>query len=212
MAEELTVTEEIKNPESFNLGEFITGKVKYPTRDASVVLDRDTIYRARQIADEIADTDEAKRDAALEALAPDPAFDEKLAQLKEQLQAVLDEAKASTLTFTMRGVAPKVWRIADKKLRMNHKAKQGATEEEKIELDIAFRSAINIEIVWAATVEVTDPNGNKVKPSKEEITSLADNLDEHEWVKLVDMANSLTFEIANLDDAIGSDADFLSMS
>ena len=213
MAESQKTIEEVKNPETFDLGAFIQGKVKYPKRDTTVVLDRDTIFTAREIADEIADTEADKREEASLSIAPDPSYDEKLAELKAKLEAVMEEAKASSLTFTMKGVAPKVWRVADKALRQKFKVDKTATEDEKLENDIAFRAAINIEIVWATTQQIGDPEGNVVvKPSKEHIAQLADNLDEHEWVKLVDLANQLTFEISNLDDAISNDSDFLATS
>ena len=212
MAEQ-TMTEEIKSsPETFDLGAFITGKTAYPTREAVVVLDREKVFEARELAEEIADVDEEKRQAQLTDLAPAPEFDEKLEALRAQLERVLEEAEASSLKFTLRGVAPKVWRVADKALRLKHKAQKNASEDEKLEIDIAFRAAINVEIVYSCTVKVTDPNGSETKPTREQIVALSDNLDEHEWAKLVELSNQLTFEVDNLDDAIGSDANFLSKS
>jgi len=213
VAESQKTIEEVKNPETFDLGAFIQGKVKYPTSEATVVLDRDTIFTARELAEEIADTEAEKRGEASVSIAPDPSYDEKLTELKNKLEAVMKEAEASSLTFTMKGVPPKVWRVADKALRQKFKTEKTATDDEKMEIDIAFRAAINIEIVWATTQKIVDPTGKVVeKPSKEIIAQLADNLDEHEWVKLVDLANQLTFEIANLDDAVTMDKDFLATS
>lgn len=212
MSEEISTIEEIKNPETFDLGAFITNKVKYPTRTDSVVLDRDVVFRAHELAEEIADEDAKRREAAIESLTGDPELEEKVERLKAELERVLEEAKDSQLTFTMRGVAPKVWRVADKSLRQNYRAKKGATDEEKMELDIAFRAAIDVEIVHACTVKITDPSGAETQSTKDLIGVLRDQLDEREWVKLVELANRLTFEIENLDAAVGNDADFLSMS
>ena len=212
MSDQISVTEEIKDPETFDLGAFITQKVKYPTRSATVVLDRDTIYRARELAEEITDTEDLKRSAALEALAPDLSFDEKLEELKTQLEDVMELAKESSLTFVLRGTAPKVWRAADKALRHKFKAPKNASDEEKYEFEVSRIHAIRVETVFTSTVEVVAPNGSKVKPSRADIEAIADDLDEHEWNKVVELAESLTFEIHNLDDSIGSDSDFLQKS
>lgn len=213
MAEEQSITEEIKsNPETFDLGSFITKKIKYPSRTTSVVLDRDLVFKAHELAEEIVDAREAKSESERDSLTGDPELTEKLESLKAELEAVLEEAKASTLTFSMVGVAPKVWRVADKMLRQNFRAKKGATEEEKIELDIALRAAIDVTLVNDCTVKIVDPSGAEAKADKETIAVLRDQLDEREWNKLVELANRLTFEVENLDDAIGTDSDFLSMS
>lgn len=212
MAEEISTIEEVKNPETFDLNAFITQKIKYPTRTETVVLDRDLVLSAHEVAEEIADLDERVRESRIESLTGDSELEEQAEALKTKLQEILDTAKESSLTFTMRGVAPKVWRQFDKALRQKHRIPKTSTEEEKLENQITLNGEIDIEVVYRTTVDVTDPSGAKANATREMISALRDQLDEREWVKLVALGNRLTFEVENLDLAVGSDADFLSTS
>lgn len=212
MAEKSVTEEVLESPESFDFNAFITGNVSYPTREAKVVLNRAVVLQARELAEEIADVDAEKSEAQLTDLAPSPEYDEKLEALKTQLEEVLAKAEQASLTFVLRGVPPKVWKVADKALRQKFKKQKNLTEDERIELDIKFQEEINADIVHKCTVEVIDPHGAKSNPKKADIEKLAGMLDQHEWEKLVSLANQLTFEISNLDDAIGTNSDFLPKS
>lgn len=212
MSEEISTIEEVKDANTFDLGAFMTQKIKYPTRSESVVLDRDVVLRAHEIAEEFADLDGQFRESVKESATGDPELEEQAEALKAQLEATLAEAEESKLTFVMRGVAPKVWRQFDKALRQKHKVDKNATQDERHELQILLNGEIDIEMVYRNTVKITDSNGAEAQTTREQVASLRDLLDEREWVKLVALANRLTFEVENLDVAIGSDSDFLQKS
>lgn len=207
------VVETLTKKETFNLKDFVTSKVKYPTREVKVSLDYELGAEAQELAEEIATLD-AERTGLQEngsiTGADTPELDAEIAEKTEELVKLVEEYEAGCLTFVLRGVAPKVWRVIDRRARNEFRPEKGATDEEKQETFMLQTAQVDLETVRNATVSIITPDGRVMEgtPTAEEMQTFFDEAPQHEWNSLKEMAENLTF--ANHAFAqVASDADFL---
>lgn len=218
MSTDNNIIEELtSSPENFDLGAFITSKVQFPTRDVKLVLDYEGSAEAYDLASQIADKHievEAINEEAKAGITggDTEALDGEIATLTGELTDLVAKLEAEALTFTLRGIAPKVWRLFDKEARRKFPNDKNATEEVRLEADIDRSTFANRELVKACTVKITAPNGG-VQEGKSithaTIAGLHDVVAESEWDKLLATANELTFQVGAFDQVVSQDADFL---
>lgn len=221
MSENPTVesaVEELKAPEKFDLADVLAQKVKYPHREVTVYLDAELAQQAYDKADEIADLNLEKAGIVDEAdgtiTGPDTTeVDAKIEAKTEELRKLVAEVEEGALTFDMRGVPPKLWRVIDATWRREIKPDSKDDEETAREKNIARNEKVNIDLVRNAITKITTSDGKTIEglPPFDQVQALFDSLMETEWEKLRVMAESLTF--ANeLFSAVSADADFLPKS
>lgn len=208
--------EELKSEESFDLSAALR-KASYPTDDVKVYLDGEKAYELEALLTEVSQLgydSVARSAAALDQMVDDPEkevidakIEERNAKVKETIEAIADSA----LTFKLRGIAPKQWRLIaeswERKIRPESKG-----ELDVLEADRARDKKINAEIIATSTVQITNAQGKvrKGATTVEQIEDLYDTLIPEEFQKLLDKANVLTFANGQFHNVIASDADFLS--
>lgn len=219
---DVDIITEMKNPETFDLGAFITSKVTFPTKDVKVSLDMEGSMKAWELAEEFADLELDKKALEEEAKGGITGGDttEIEAQMRAkhvELTALVDKLEAEKLTFTLRGSAPEVRRVMHKIARRDFpipKAING-NEDAVWEATLLQNEFVNIEMVRLATEKITAPTGEVTygKDVKHQlIRNLYGALEEKEWEKLVGAADKLAYQVGAFDKIVSSDADFLPTS
>lgn len=212
------LVEDLKSVEKFDLRSALS-KTSYPTEDVTVYLDGHKAHELNLLLDEI-DTLEGKSltltAAVSGGITDDPEkedVDAEIAELKAQEVELLQEIRDSALTFTLRGVAPTQWRMADKKARRTIKA-ESKSDEDQYEAQLARNEWVHIELLSLATVKITNAAGqsDNSRLSHETAQQLFDGLIEPEFMKLKGAVENLTFAHTLFNNVAMQDADFLSKS
>lgn len=212
------IVEELKSPGKFDLKAALA-KTSYPTEDVTIYVDGDSTHERNLVLDVIADL-EIKADALSAKAqgsmvdAPEKAeIDETIALLQKRADELLEVVRSSALTFKLRGVAPKQWRLIDKEARRKIKA-TSKSEDDQFEAQLLRNERVNVELISVGTVKITDANGNEdnSRLSVEDSQTLFDNLLETEWLKLKQAIENLTFAHTLFQNVALQDADFLSKS
>lgn len=199
------ILEEFGSAENFSLIDFVKNKVKFPTREVSVCLDYEAALTAQELVNRAADLEnqiQAEHDSAGGITGGDvEELEAELAEVKGKLDPIMESYNNALVTFTLRGVAPKLWRVIDDKHRQAHAAKikdipkgDPAVTEANIEMN----RALNLDLLAASIVAIETPDGKKADYSGKRVpvTDLKfffENVTEIEWSKLVDMSSNLTF-------------------
>lgn len=217
--ESADIISELKVPETFDLGSFITSKVQFPTKDVKVILDIAESTKAHELASEIADLQfqvEAINEEAKGGITggDTEALESEIAAKTLELSNLVDELNASALTFTLRGAAPKVWRAMLKIARRDFPIPKNAAGNDGavLEATLAQNEFVDIETVKLCIEKITSPEGQVIPGSDvttELVRGLYDALEEDEWLKLKSTAEAITFQVGAFDQVIGRDADFL---
>lgn len=210
------IVEDMKSAAKFDLRSALT-KVSYPTQDVTVYLEGHKAHEINVILDEIADLEAeaetltAKAQGTITDAPEHEGVLTKIAALQEQEKALLAEIKESALTFTLRGVAPAVWRIIDKEARRKIKP-QTNSEDDQLEAQLERNKYVNIELVSKGTVKITNSEGivDSSALTSEVAEQLFDGLLETEWLKLQEGIQNLTFAHTLFQNVAMQDADFLS--
>lgn len=220
--ESADIISELKVPETFDLGAFVSSKVQFPTKDVKVILDIAESTKAHELAAEIAELQfqvEAVNEEAKAGITGGDTeeLESEIAAKTLELSNLVDELNASALTFTLRGAAPKVWRVMHKKIRQSHPIpKQAAGNEDVVrEATLTQNEAVDIETVKLCTEKITNPEGQEIPGTEvttELVRGLYDSLEEDEWLKLKTTAEAITFQVGAFDQIVGRDADFLPTS
>lgn len=199
------ILEEFGKEETFSLIDFVKNKTKYPTREVSLCLDYEAAFSAQEMANEIADLEnriEYDQNESATIVGADTAEDEaRLAELKEAIVPLIEAYNEAQISFTLRGIAPKLWRVIDDKLRQKHAAEikdVAKGSPEVTEANIRLNRALNLELLSEAIVGIETPDGNKVdytgkKVPLADLKYIFENVTEAEWSKLVNMGENLTF-------------------
>lgn len=219
-AEELAapIVEELKSPGKFDLKAALA-KTSYPTEDVTIYLDGDSTHERNLVLDVIADLEiksESLSAKAQGSMVDDPEkeeVDETIGLLEKRAEELLETVRSSALTFTLRGVAPKQWRLIDKEARRKIKPAT-KSEDDQFEAQLLRNERVNVELIALGTVKITDAEGNvdSSRLSVENSQTLFDNLLEGEWVKLKNAIENLTFAHTLFQNVALQDADFLSKS
>jgi hypothetical protein len=209
--------EEMKAEGTFDLASALKG-TSYPTDDASIFLDGESAHALNMALNEIAEL--GFRSAGLTAeknggITDDPEkeeIDAQIAELEAEQRELIAAVSESRLTFKLRGVAPKAWKLIIKSWNRKSKAEakeHGMDEEERVDW---ANDKINAELIAKSIVSITDAKGNVQKGAVkiETVEDLQGSVLQSEFAKLLDTANSLTFANGLFANAIAADADFLS--
>lgn len=220
MALDTDIITEMKVPEKFDLGAFVSSKVQFPTKDVKIILDIEGSMRAYELADQIADLELDKKQIEEDSKGgitggDTESVESEIAARTLELSNLVDELNSSALTFTLRGIAPKVWRVIDKTARQKFPTPKTGTDDEKREVTIAQSAWVDVETVKSCIVSITAPDGG-VQEGKEVTHEIVANLfgvlAQSEWNKLVETTNAITYQVGAFDSIIGADADFLPAS
>lgn len=214
------ISEMKAEPSTFDLGAFISSNVQFPTKDVKVILDMQGSMEAYDLEEEIADLVLDKQAIEAEAEGGITGGDTEEIELRIsaktlELSNLVDELDKKALTFTLRGAAPKVWRIMHKKARQDFKLPKDATQEATQERNIQMNEYVDVETVRLCTSKITNPDGEVIEGTEvtaELIRALYDALEQTEWDKLKDTAEAITFQVGAFDKVISQDADFLPQS
>lgn len=199
---------------TFSLSDVLANKVKYPTDTVEVFLDADAAYHVLNLINEIGEleTEAANLEADASSIAGNPDADKVREQIEAKtsdLQAVLDRARESLLTFTLRGIPSKVWRVIDEKARRKFPVDTTRTQDEQREDNIKRNAHVDLLLLKESIVSAVDADGNDIAEfTFEAVESLYDMLYESEWNKLSEMKDRLTFANTLFDEVTVGDADF----
>lgn len=210
------IVEDMKSAAKFDLRSALT-KVSYPTQDVTVYLEGHKAHEVNVILDEIADLEAEAEGLSAKAQgtitdAPElEGVQAKIAELHEREKALLAEIQESALTFTLRGVAPAVWRLIDKEARRKIKPNT-KSEDDQFEAQIERNQYVNIELVAKGTVRIVNSEGvgDSSALTHEVAEQLFEGLLEPEWMKLQEAIQNLTFAHTLFQNVAMQDADFLS--
>jgi hypothetical protein len=209
---------ELKAPGVFDLSKALKG-ASYPTEAVTVFLDGERAHELNINYDKIAELAQeglqysaANQGSMVDGPEKEP-IDAEIAALEAENLELLKEITSSALTFQLRGVAPKQWKLIIKKWQKEMK-KSFNLPEDQAEAEEWANAKIDAELVSKATVKITDAEGNEDDGAvtQETAEELQDTLLQSEWAKLLGAANNLTFANGLFAQAIAADADFLSKS
>ena len=218
------LVEEMQSEKKFDLGAVLTKTVEYPEDEVTVYLNGADAYKAVKIAEQIAELNAQKEqilESGMESLAGESTteIEEQAEELLKEMDALLEHANQSALTFTLRGVAPAIYRLLDKEGRRKFPTSSvrddldpNAKMEAQNEVVFERNSWINIEMVRASIVKVTDAEGAEADLSHfdhDAVVNLYESLLDTEWAKLKTTMDELTFANALFDNTVIQDADFL---
>jgi hypothetical protein len=159
---------------------------------------------------------EAKEDATYKAL------DAEATELEAKVAELLPGLEASKLTFHLRGLAPKQWRLIHSLGRKEIKAPvrrhfengedgDEAFQAEEVERNILRNAWINNACIAPAIVKVVNPKGEEDTGvwTVDDVATIDDTYLESEYAKLKNLMEQLTFANTLFQRAIEQDADFL---
>lgn len=209
--------EELKAEGTFDLASALKG-TSYPTDDVTVFLDGEAAHELNMVLAEISELGFESAKYSTEATggiteAPEKeAIDEQIKELEARQKELIAEVLESALTFRIRGLAPKVWKLIIKSWNRKSKAhakENGLDEEERVDW---ANDKINAELISKTIVQITDASGNVQKGAVkiETVEELQETVLQSEFAKLLDTANNMTFANGLFTNAIAADADFLS--
>lgn len=199
------ILEEFGKEESFSLIDFVKHKTRFPTREVGVCLDYEAAFTAQELANRIADLENAieydQKESTSIVGADNSAEEAELAELREKIVPVIEDYNAAQITFTLRGVAPKLWRVIDTKHRQKHAAEikdVAKGSPEVTEANIRMNQAVNLDLLAESIISIETPDGKKAdyagkKVPVADLKYFFENVTEAEWSKLVNMAENLTF-------------------
>lgn len=218
-AEVNAVVEEMKADETFDLVEALN-EVTYPTGKVKVYLDANGAEELNEVLAEISELSREALKYSAEAQgsmvdAPEKeTIDAEIAVLQEREKVLIEKVSGSALTFTMRGVAPELWRILVKEVKRKNKPASNASESEREEAQEVMLEKLDDELVSKAIIRVTNSKGATDERAfkVETVAALRGKLLQTEWERVLDKANTLTFANAVFHNVKAADADFLSLS
>lgn len=235
------VAEDLKSPATFDVQKALTGQT-YPTDKVTVFINAALAHTMNIEADEaaklafeasqleaqaqamlLADTGIGEPEGYAEKVGEAAAKAQEAEAAEARVAKLIEQVKASALTFHLRGLAPKQVELIDKKCRKAIKPParknygQDEDGQEEYELEVFERNRdrnqlVNHECIASAIVKVENSNGEtdaKVWKAAD-VESLQDTILETEYEKLRLMMQDLSFAHTLFNRAVEQDADFLS--
>ena len=210
--------EELKNVETFDLNAALSG-VTRPKDDITIYTDGERAHQLEEVLTSISVLGQEKAQLPpAGGITGNPRADEiddELKELEELSALLIQEIRDSSLTFHLRGLAPKQTRLIvkswDRKIKPESKT---PTDEEMEEVNETRMDKINAELISKCTYKVVKGDGSEHNGavSIETVESLRDEISPGEYQRLVNIVNSLTVAHGLFNNLIASDADFLSKS
>ena len=210
--------EELKNVETFDLNSALTG-VTRPKDSITVFTDGERAHQLEEVLTSISVLGQEK--AILPpagGITGNPRADEidgEIAELEELSALLVQELRDSSLTFHLRGLAPKQTRLIvkswEKKIKPESKS---PSDDELAEVNEERSEKINAELIAKCTYKVVKGNGaeHNGAVSIETVEGLRDELNTSEYQRLVTLVNNLCVAHGLFNNLLASDADFLSKS
>src|SRR5690606_7304047 len=97
------ILEEFGKEESFSLIDFVKHKTRFPTREVGVCLDYEAAFTAQELANRIADLENAieydQKESTSIVGADNSAEEAELAELREKIVPVIEDYNAAQITF-----------------------------------------------------------------------------------------------------------------
>lgn len=209
------VAADMKSEESFDLSDALKG-ASYPTDDVTIFIDGENAHALNMV---LADISELAMDATKYAagnnggMADSPEkeeIDKQIEELEVRQKELIAKVLGSALTFTVRGAAPEQWKLIIKKWTRKSK-KQEDLEDEQERVEWA-NEQIDNELISKTIVKITNAKGGTQSGavSIDDVANLRGTVLQSEFSKLMEAVNALTFANGLFQNAIASDADFLS--
>lgn len=209
--------EEMKEAGTFDLASALKG-TSYPTDEVTIFLDGEAAHELNMVLAEISELGFQSAELGAKSnggIVDDPEkveVDEKIAELEARQKELIAEVLESALTFNLRGLGRKTWKVIIESWTRKSKkfAKENGLEEEE-RIDWA-NDKINAELIAKSIVKITNAQGQEQvgAVAVETIEDLQGSVLQSEFAKLLDTANNLTFANGLFSNAIAADADFLS--
>ena len=207
--------EEMTSEKKFDLSAVIKKNVNYPTDEVTVFLNGEAAYNVTKASEEAADleilVDASTEGGTIADGEPDADLVAELEAKKAEVEAHLKEAIESSLTFTLKGVPPKLVRVLEQRYEREFSPKKH-TERDPQELLVEKNIHTNVAEVHAAVVKIEDHTGTEADLSEFGLGSMQETYESvlyTEWMKLLQMTQNLTFANTIFDDVMSKDADFL---
>lgn len=208
--------EELKSVETFDLNSALTG-VTRPKDEITVYTDGEHAHKLEEVLSAISVLgQELATLPATGGITGNPRADEIEGELKELEEAsalLIQELRDSSLTFHLRGLAPKQTKLIvkswDKKIKPESK---NPTEEELAEVNEVRMEKINAELIAKCTYKVVKGDGaeHTGAVSIETVENLRDEINGGEYNRLVTLVNNLCVAHGLFHNMLAADADFLS--
>lgn len=233
--------EELKDKGTFNARAAVNSAT-YPVDSIEVYSDAELAHRLNVAAHEaalargvaqnayaaavkkVAENGTVESDPEAEA-ADDPIFkklDAEAKELEAEVAELLPGLEDSKLTFHLRGLAPKQWRLIHSLGRKEVKAPvrkhfpngedgDEAFQAEEVERNILRNAWINNSCIASAITKVVNPKGEEDSGvwTVDDVANLDDTYLESEYNKLLNLMQQLTFANTLFQRAIQQDSDFL---
>ena len=199
------ILEEFGSENTFSLIDYVKGKTKFPSRDVTVCLNYEAAFDAQEIANTIADKlalveyDNAQSENITGA--DNTELLAEIEELRAKLEPIMAAYNDALMTFTLRGVAPKLWRVLDTKHRQKHASDIKGVEKgspEITEANIRMNQAMNLDLLAESVIGIETPDGKKADYTGKrvpvvDLKFVFEAITETEWSKLITMAENLTF-------------------
>jgi hypothetical protein len=208
--------EELKNVETFDLNSALTG-VTRPKDEITVYTDGERAHQLEEVLSAISVLSQEKVTLpATGGITGNPRADEidqEVADLEEVSALLIQELRDSSLTFHLRGLAPKQTKLIvkqwDRKIKPESK---NPTEDELAEVNEVRMEKINAELIAKCTFKVVKGDGaeHTGAVSIETVENLRDEINSGEYNRLVTLANNLSVGHGLFHNMLAADADFLS--
>lgn len=208
--------EELKNVETFDLSSALTG-VTRPKDEITIYTDGERAHQLEEVLSAISVLGREKATLpATGGITGNPRaeeIDKEIADLEEVSALLIQELRDTSLTFHLRGLAPKQTKLIvkswDKKIKPESKT---PTDEELQETNEERMDKINAELIAKCTFKVVKGNGaeHTGAVSIETVENLRDEINSGEYNRLVNLVNNLCVAHGLFNNMLASDADFLS--
>lgn len=198
MTDQSTALTEALNHESFDVLEFVTGD-RTPRKKVTIYTDAEAGYRLDELLAQEEESQRAGADDGLSIVDSVAWVDEdEVAELRAQIEA-------SSLTFHLKGLAPKVREAIQKELQAKHNFKDDASDEVKTEYFEEFTSTL----IARSIEKVTNAKGaTDASWSADKISTLRGRVNGTEFARLDEAVFEINTDAELFNRAVN--ADFLS--
>ena len=210
--------EELKNVETFDLNSALTG-VTRPKDEITVYTDGERAHQLEEVLSAVSVLGREKATLPVTGgITGNPRaeeIDKEVADLEEVSALLIQELRDTSLTFHLRGLAPKQTKLIvkswEKKIKPESK---NPSDEELQETNEERMDKINAELTAKCVYKVVKGNGSEHNGavSIETIENLRDEINTGEYHRLVTLVNNLCVAHGLFNNMLASDADFLSKS
>lgn len=203
--------------EANSLTDILNQRTKYAEREVVTYLDYDAAIEAFEIQEEIEYLNNAIPNVSTEkykSIVDDDSESEELIarrdELAERLVALNEPIQDSKVVWTVRGLAPKEFKMIDKMSRQKYPIAKDASEHIKIEEQLKRNDYVNIESIRSGVVKAEFADGQVITEfTHDDMKNLFDNAPMEISLAIREKIDELTYASRTFHNEVES-ADFLS--